>query len=39
MAGLVRKSFDAPEETRPFDGNTGHLEFGARSEHRFAGRG
>jgi quercetin dioxygenase-like cupin family protein len=26
MAGLVRKSLDAPEETRPFEGGTGQLE-------------
>ena len=26
MAGLVRKSFDAPEETRPFEGGTGQLQ-------------
>ena len=26
MAGLVRKSFDSPEETRPFDKDTGKLE-------------
>ena len=26
MPGLVRKSFDSPEETRPFEGGTGKLE-------------
>jgi len=26
MAGLVRKSLDSPEETRPFEGGTGQLE-------------
>ena len=26
MAGLVRKSFDSPEETRPFEQDTGKLE-------------
>ncbi|HEX3841866.1 MAG TPA: cupin domain-containing protein [Acidimicrobiales bacterium] len=26
MPGLVRKSFDAPDETRPFEGGTGQLE-------------
>ena len=26
MAGLVRKSFDLPEETRPFEGDTGQLQ-------------
>lgn len=26
MAGLVRKTFDAPEETRPFPEQTGQLE-------------
>jgi len=26
MSGLVRNSFDAPEETRPFEGASGHLE-------------
>ncbi|MEW2220028.1 cupin domain-containing protein [Streptomyces sp. NPDC006990] len=26
MAGLVRKSFDAPDEVRPFEGGTGQLE-------------
>ena len=26
MSGLVRKSLDTPEETRPFEGGTGHLE-------------
>ena len=26
MAGLVRKSLDSPEETRPFEGNSGQLE-------------
>ncbi|PPB49988.1 cupin [Arthrobacter pityocampae] len=26
MPGLVRKNFDAPEETRPFEGDTGHLQ-------------
>lgn len=26
MPGLVRKSFDSPEETRPFEGNTGQLQ-------------
>jgi quercetin dioxygenase-like cupin family protein len=26
MSGLVRKSLDAPEETRPFEGGTGRLE-------------
>jgi quercetin dioxygenase-like cupin family protein len=25
MSGLVRKSLDAPEETRAFEGGTGHL--------------
>jgi len=26
MAGLVRKSLDQPEETRPFEGGTGQLQ-------------
>ncbi|MBG6226019.1 quercetin dioxygenase-like cupin family protein [Arthrobacter sp. CAN_A2] len=26
MPGLVRKSLDAPEETRPFEGDTGQLQ-------------
>ena len=26
MPGLVRKSLDSPEETRPFEGNSGQLE-------------
>jgi hypothetical protein len=26
MSGLVRKSLDAPEETRPFEAGTGQLE-------------
>jgi hypothetical protein len=26
MSGLVRKSLDSPDETRPFEGGTGHLE-------------
>ncbi|RYV52396.1 cupin domain-containing protein [Pengzhenrongella frigida] len=26
MSGLIRKSFDAPEETRPFVGGTGQLQ-------------
>jgi len=26
MPGLVRKSLDKPEETRPFEGGTGQLE-------------
>jgi hypothetical protein len=26
MTGLVRKSLDSPEETRPFEGGTGQLE-------------
>jgi quercetin dioxygenase-like cupin family protein len=26
MPGLVRKSFDSPEETRPFEGDTGQLQ-------------
>ncbi|MGP3977507.1 cupin domain-containing protein [Streptomyces sp. 8N114] len=26
MAGIVRKSFDSPEEVRPFEGGTGQLE-------------
>lgn len=26
MAHLVRKSLDAPEEVRPFEGSTGQLE-------------
>jgi quercetin dioxygenase-like cupin family protein len=26
MPGLLRKSFDTPEETRPFEGGTGHLQ-------------
>ena len=26
MAGLIRKSFDTPEETRPFEGGTGQLQ-------------
>ena len=26
MSGLIRKSLDAPEETRPFEGGTGQLE-------------
>ena len=26
MAGLVRKSLDTPEETRPFEGGTGQLQ-------------
>lgn len=26
MAGLVRKSFDSPEESRPFEANKGHLD-------------
>ena len=26
MPGLIRKSLDSPEETRPFDGATGQLE-------------
>jgi hypothetical protein len=26
MSGLIRKSLDTPEETRPFEGGTGHLE-------------
>ena len=26
LAGLVRKSFDSPEETRPFGGGTGQVE-------------
>jgi mannose-6-phosphate isomerase-like protein (cupin superfamily) len=26
MAGLVRKSLDSPEETRPFEGDSGQLE-------------
>jgi hypothetical protein len=26
MAGLIRKSFDTPEETRPFEGGAGHLQ-------------
>lgn len=26
MPGLVRKSFDSPDETRPFEGGTGQLE-------------
>ncbi|MBZ4323519.1 cupin domain-containing protein [Streptomyces huiliensis] len=26
MAGLVRKSFDAPEEVRPFEGGKGRME-------------
>jgi hypothetical protein len=26
MPGLVRKSLDSPEETRPFEGGTGQLE-------------
>ena len=26
MAGLIRKSFDSPEEVRPFEGDSGKLE-------------
>jgi|SRR5882757_491303 hypothetical protein len=26
MSGLIRKSFDSPEETRPFEAGTGHLD-------------
>ncbi len=26
MSGLVRKSLDAPDETRPFEDGTGQLE-------------
>ena len=26
MAGLAKKSLDTPEETRPFEGGTGHLQ-------------
>jgi hypothetical protein len=26
MSGLTRKSFDKPDEVRPFDGATGQLE-------------
>ncbi len=26
MAGMIRKSLDAPEETRPFEGGMGKLE-------------
>ena len=26
MSGLVRKSLDSPEETRPFEGDTGQLQ-------------
>jgi len=26
MAGLIRKSLEAPEETRPFEGGTGQVE-------------
>ena len=26
MAGLIRKSLDSPEETRPFEGGTGQLQ-------------
>jgi len=26
MSGLVRKSLDSPDETRPFEGGTGQLE-------------
>ena len=26
MAALVRMSLDSPEETRPFEGGTGHLQ-------------
>ena len=32
MAGLVRKSLDTPEETRPFKDGAGHLELGAMDE-------
>ena len=26
MSGLIRKSFDSPEETRPFEAGKGHLD-------------
>ena len=37
MAGLVRKSLDSPEETRQFEGGTGHLEL-VNSDHGTVGR-
>ena len=38
MAGLVRKSLDSPEETRPFEGNTGQLQL-VNVESGAVGRG
>ena len=32
MSGLVRKSFDSPEETRPFEGDTGQLQLVSTQE-------
>jgi hypothetical protein len=26
MSGLVRRNFDSPEETRPFEGGTGYVQ-------------
>ncbi len=38
MAGLVRKSLDAPEETRPFEANKGKMEV-VKLESGTVGRG
>lgn len=38
MPGLVRKSLDSPEETRPFEGDTGQVQL-VDLEHGAVGRG
>jgi hypothetical protein len=38
MLGLVRKSLDSPEETRPFEGGTGQLQL-VNLEQGGVGRG
>ena len=37
MAGLIRKSFDSPDEIRPFEGDKGRLEL-VNSENGAVGR-
>jgi quercetin dioxygenase-like cupin family protein len=38
MSGLVRKSFDTPDETRPFEGDTGQFQLVNTLDHGAVGR-
>jgi len=38
MSGLVRKSFDTPDETRPFEGDTGQFQLVTTLDHGAVGR-